>query len=70
MVVVVGGNFIDTDDYDIIQSVFEDYLYGEHIGEDENKTEYGDFYLYNYLYVEMKDVDKFKRKCMRNKNNN
>ena len=62
MFVIRGVHFIETDDYDIIQSAYESYLYGEHRGLDTNLKEYGEFYLCNYLYEDMLDVDNFKRK--------
>jgi hypothetical protein len=40
MIIIRDDSLYDTDDYEMIQSAYEDYLYGSHRGKDVNKKEY------------------------------
>lgn len=52
MFVIQKGKMVETDDYEKIQSSFEDYLYGGHRGLDIDEKELEEFYLYDYIYEE------------------
>lgn len=58
---IIGENpLCDTDDYDRIQAAYEGYLYGTHRGLDVDEKELKEWYKFDYLYIEMEDLKKFK----------